>query len=316
MKKVLILNNSIKPCGVQQWGERIINILKNSNKYLFIYKEVNSKEETINAILAELPLIVIYNYNSTTMPFVTNDIIDIFISIKHVALVHEGYSHLDNFVGFDNIVYLIDDIEIEPEFKNKVFSTATRYLLPYHGTYPVNSVSTIGSFGFGFPRKRFDYIVEIVNKEFDIANIRFSISNSFHSDPLGEQAEKVIDTCYEKIIKPGIQLSVNRDFLSDDELLTFLAGNDVNCFFYDSEKSDGIAGSTDLALSVKRPIAITKVPMLSHLYKLAPDICIENSSLKKIMKKGIEPLQPIYDKFSDQNFILSFENICDLCTVN
>lgn len=310
MKKVLLLNNSLKPCGVQQWGERAVKVLKESKKYYFIYAEINSEEDTINVIMRINPEIILYNYNPSTMYFLVPRILYRFEYMKHVAIIHEGYSYKDNFIDFDYFIYLIDSIDIEPDMKYRVFNTSNRYILSYNGRYPVNRIPTIGSFGFGFPSKRFDYIVEVVNREFDIADIRFSMSNSIHGDPHGDVARETIQRCETKITKPGIKLYTEQEFLPDDQLLEFLASNDINCFFYDSTKTDGIAGSIDIALSVKRPIAITKVPVFSHLYNLVPSICIENSTLKKIIDRGIAPLQSLYEnKFSNKVFISEFERI-------
>lgn len=312
MKRVMIVNNNIKPCGIQQWGSRIINSLQYSKKYAFSYYEIGTVSELFQVVVQEHPNVIIYNFNPDTMNFITYEVLQQLSHIKHVAMVHEGYYHKTNYVGFEYMLYLLNYVEIEPEYEKKVFFTPMRYLLPYSGDYPKNDVVTIGSFGFGFSRKRFDYLVEVVNEEFDVAKIRLSVSKY----PLGDKddivASEIISQCYAKNIKPGITLEISRDFLPDNLLLQFLAGNDINCFFYDSEKFDGIAGSTDIALSVKRPVAITNVPMFNHLHSIVPEICIENNSLKTILSMGTEPLEPLYNKFSRANFILEFERILDL----
>jgi len=312
MKKILIINNSIKPCGIQQWAERIPKILKASKKFDFVYRMVIREEDIIKEITDVNPDIVLYNYNPSTLPYLTKETLSQFKNIKHVAIIHEGYSIEENIVGFDYFIYMIARTNVKQEIFNNTFSIPIRYLLKYSGEYPNNPITTIGSFGFGFPSKRFDYIVEKVNEEFDTANIRFSISNSFHGDVNGFVTDETIKLCLSKITKPGITLSVNREFLTDGQVLEFLAGNDINCFFYDASKTDGIAGSTDFALSVKRPIAVTKVPMFEHLYNIVPSICVEDSSIKEILSRGIEPLQPIYNTFSNENFVSSFERILEI----
>jgi len=310
INRILILNNSIKPCGVQQWGARLINVVNKSTTYEYLYREVSSSGETISAIVDINPSIVLYNYNPSTMPFIKKNILGMFPNIKHVAMVHEGYLHTDNFVGFKYFIYLLGKFDgLDPEILNRVFVLPIRYLLKYDGGYPVNKVPTIGSFGFGFPSKRFDYIVDQVNKEFDVADIKFAISNSYHGDRDGSSAEAVIKTCREKITKPGINLYVNREFLTDEEVLEFLAGNDINCFFYDTRKTDAVASSTEFALSVKRPMAITRVSMFYNIYTIVPSICIEDTSIKDILERGTEPLEPLYKAFSDENFLFEFEKI-------
>ena len=310
MIKVLLLNNSLKPCGIQQWGERLSRILNKSTRYNFIYKEVASIGETISVIIENNPTIILYNYNPNTMPIIKKNILDMFPHIKHVALIHEGYLHTDNFVGFEYFIYFLGKFDgLCAEILNRVFIFPIRFLSEYVGNYPTNTIPTIGSFGFGFPNKRFEYIVEQVNKEFDFANIRFSISNSYHSDRDGMLATEVIEKCKNKITKPGIKLYINREFLTDNQVLEFLASNDINCFFYETRNTYLVSSSTDFALSVKRPIAITKVSMFYNLYTIVPNICIEDSSIKDILARGTTPLEPLYKLFSDQNFLFEFEKI-------
>lgn len=311
MIKILLINNSVRPCGIQQWGERVQRVFENSEKYTFAYREVSSEEDIVSALEEVNPNMALYNYNPMTMPYLKGDTTKKFRHIKHVAMIHEGYSCISDTEIFGYYIHLVSDLEIAPENKRRVYNTDVRYLLDYSGKYPKNRVPTIGGFGFGFPSKRFDYIVETVNNEFERANIRFHIARSIYGDPDGNLTEIEMDKCRAKITKPGILLQVSNAFLSDDQVLEFLAGNDINCFFYDSSKTDGIAGSTDLALSVKRPIAVTHVPMFSHLYKMVPSICIDNSSIKEIMNRGIGELLPIYDRFSNKNFNAEFEKIFD-----
>ena len=311
MKRIVVLNNTLKPCGIQQWGERLKHILRNSSQYAFIYREATNKKDVINILNKDKPEIVLYNYHPSTLFFVTKEVLDKFKGIKHVAMVHEGYPYKDDYIGFGYFIYLIKNIDIDPSMSHRVLSTDVRYLLPYTGRYAVNKIPTIGSFGFGFPSKRFDYVAETVNNEFDEATLRLHISKSIHGDPNGDLALAAVAKCKAKITKPGIRLVTTHNFMSDNGTLDFLAGNDINCFFYDDSKKDGIAGSTDLALSVRRPLAVTKVPMFSHLYSIAPSICIEDNTLKSILKGGVEPLLPIYDKFSFDNFNKEFSQLLD-----
>jgi hypothetical protein len=104
-------------------------------------------------------------------------------------------------------------------------------------------------------------------------------------------------------------LNITTNFISDDELLEFLAGNDLNIFFYQKYPTyNGISSSIDYALSVKRPIAICRSNMFSHIWNTTPSICAEDSSLKEIINNGFSPLEHYYNQWSHSNFIKVFED--------
>jgi hypothetical protein len=104
-------------------------------------------------------------------------------------------------------------------------------------------------------------------------------------------------------------LVITTDFISDEDLLDFLAGNDLNIFFYQKYSGyNGISSSIDYALSVKRPIAICRSNMFSHIWNATPSICIEDVSLNEIINVGIRPLEQYYNSWSHDKFIELFEN--------
>jgi hypothetical protein len=109
-------------------------------------------------------------------------------------------------------------------------------------------------------------------------------------------------------------LVITTDFISDDDLLDFLAGNDLNIFFYQKyHEYNGISSSVDYALSVKRPIAICKSNMFSHIWNTKPSICVEEMALTDIINVGITPLEQYYNSWSHDKFIEVFEhNINDV----
>jgi hypothetical protein len=92
-------------------------------------------------------------------------------------------------------------------------------------------------------------------------------------------------------------------------MLDFLAGNTVNIFLYDVHKNRGLSSVIDWALAAHRPIVINKCGMFRHIYNAKPSICIEDSSLKDIIKNGITPLIPFYNEWTPEKFIQRYENI-------
>jgi hypothetical protein len=307
MKTVLFLNNTIKSCGVQQWGIRAGRLLESAKNYSVAYAELSSEYEYFNLIRKYSPSIVVYNYHVDLMPWLKRN--GLMHGVKHIAIVHEGFSHLNDHIGFDHYIYLPENTYIAPNWKDKV-SIISRALLPYNGDYGKNSVTTIGSFGFGFKHKQFPLIVRKVNEQFDNANIRINMPFQFKADPHGYMAKEEAGLCRLEITKPGIRLDITNKFMEEDELLEFLAGNDINAFFYDSSKLDSSSGATDFALSVDRPIAISHSPMFSHIIdKIGTEICIEYHSFQDIINNGTGILEPLKNKWSSNALIKEFEDI-------
>ena len=63
----------------------------------------------------------------------------------------------------------------------------------------------------------------------------------------------------------------------------------------------------DMALAVRRPIAINKHPMFSYLMDCVPSICVEDSSISEILRNGLSPLVPAYERNSHERVLSEVE---------
>jgi hypothetical protein len=170
-------------------------------------------------------------------------------------------------------------------------------------------VPTIGSYGFGLPIKRFDYLVQRVNEEFDEAIINIQMPSAFYGDD-GHNGvlNAVIESCKVKNVKPGIQLNITTDFKGVNDSLVFLSGNDVNIFPYAELPQKGVASSLDMALSVLRPIGVTPTYMFRHIKDIWDKVSIESNTITQLINGGIEHLEPYYEKWKQENYIKEFED--------
>jgi hypothetical protein len=299
---VIFLNHKEKACGVYQYGYRSGNILKKSEKYNFVYIEVSSKEEFVNAINTYNPIGIIYNYTSLTMPWFSEDILVRYSQIIHYGLYHEGPIPGHNLF---NYILFVDSTHNDTE---KSFSIP-RPLFETNFSYSKPEIPVFTSFGFGFEHKGFERIVQLINSQFDKALIRFQISTSFYGDRDGARAMGVINRCKQEIKKPNIHLSITNNFMTDENILELLASSTLNIFLYEMDYFDcGISSVLDYALSVDVPIAIRKSTMFRHMKDAASSICIENKPLQEIINAGIEPLQVFKDRWSHKSFIQKYES--------
>lgn len=296
---ILFINHRVKECGVYQFGLNVYNIIKNSKLLNITYIEANSQLD-VN-LYKDGRNILLFNYYPSTMPWVNHNFLR---QLKRERYKLVSIFHEVPITGFDYYIHP------DPTFENhdNHFKT-TRPLLNYSGEYPKNDKINIGSFGFGFTNKGWDRIISLVNDEFDEATINFQMSFAHFGDKDGKTSRLMADYCRKIPIKSGIDLNISHKFLNQDKVLNFLAGNDINIFLYDEMYGRGISSVIDLALSVKRPIALSKSYMFRHLFS-EPNIFVENTSLKSILDSGTKPLEKFYDEFSNDNLIKDYEEIC------
>lgn len=302
MKTVLFLNHKEKQCGVYQYGKRTADIITKSLDYNIVYAEIDSGAEYSQHVGCFSPSAVIYNYYPSTMPWLTHSVLD------------SGRGRFAQFAIFHEVPLTYFDYYIHTDptrLEDNTNFSVGRPLLDYEVTYSTNPIPVIGSFGFGFGNKGYDDLVRLINTEFDEAVINLHIPFAKYGDEQGISANSLAKMCREVSLKPGVQLNITHDFLTTEKLLEFLASNTLNAFPYHCYDSygRGPASTIDYALSVKRPIAITKSYQFRHLVDVEPSIYIEEVGLRTIIENGIEPLKKFYKLWSASNLIKDYERI-------
>lgn len=295
MDNILFINSQQPNCGVYQFGKRVYNIIRKSTKYGFPYLE--GLQDYENTCKVYQPKAIIINYHPSTMPYITHGFLNN-LKIPKLAIYHEV-----PITGFD---YYINPDPTYFEHDN-IFVTG-RPLFEYNKTFTLPDFPIVGSFGFGFDNKRFDKIVDLVNSEFDDALIRLHIPYAYFGDVGGDNAKRIAEYCKTKSRKPTIRVEVTHHFLNNDQLLDFLAQNTINVFMFDNMYGRGISSSTDYALSVRRPLAITNNWMHRHIRNANPTITLDNAPLKWIIEKG-DTLEKYRQLWSDENLIRDYERI-------
>lgn len=309
-QKILIISHKEQQCGIYQFGRNIANTLAKSVKYSFGYAECTSAEEFYAIVNDVMPAAIIYNhYYAATMPWLTKKVIHK-VKVPHIGIIHEVTQQIVDRLDDDFF-----DFHIAPDptllLKNPLVFKTGRLVPNYENNYTAPDVPTIGSFGFGTAGKGFEKLISTIQDEFDDATIKLHIPFATFGDASGTMAQAITKKCQELIVKPGIRLQLSHEFLSQEQLLDFLARNSLNAFFYDENKGRGISSVIDHALATQVPIAITKSNMFRHIFSASPSICIEDSSLKQIMQNGFEPLAHYRREWSEANLIWDYERIVD-----
>jgi len=129
---------------------------------------------------------------------------------------------------------------------------------------------TIGSFGLATPGKGFELLMSAVNLEFDSALVRINISPSTYADPIMQQTHRrpfgeYLGELCKQIAKPGIDVEITHEFMSDADLLDWCEGNDINAFMY-TRRQSGLSATTDQAIMSGRPLLISANDTFRHIH--------------------------------------------------
>ncbi len=300
---VVYLSHREQRCGVYQFGRRIGSVLEGSREFDIRYRECASPTELQQVIETDRPSLIVYNYHPTTLSWVTAELTRQ-IRLPQVGTIHEVTQEVA-----DQADRSLFDYHVAPDptlvLKNPwVFKTG-RLAAKYDHRFPLPTVPTIGSFGFGTDGKGIQSLVAVVQEQFDVAVIRLHLPYAKFGDDRGTRALAIVDACRALIDKPGISLQPTHEFLDEPQLLQFLAQNTCNAFFYNHAKGRGISSAIDYALGVGRPIAIRRTEMLRHLWEASPSICIEDRSLPEIIASGTRPIE----QFCAENLLWDYERI-------
>lgn len=314
-----------------EFGKNITDVLQHSTQYQFIRVECSSLAQLHTAITDNAPVAIIYNYYPSVLPWVATRIgprlwknNTATIAIPQIGIIHEIVQHVadtathyrNTFLpnGFFHLINSLFDFYIAPDptlllLNSCVYKTG-RLIPSYQNNFPIPSKPTIGSFGFATPNKGFENIVQLVQREYDQAVIRFNIpSADFGCDKDGVNAISIAEKCKALIVKPGIQLVITHDYLDHNALLDFLAQNTINVFLYENTSNKGLSSTVDNAMAVRRPVAVSDSVVFRHLFDVKPSICVTNNTLKTIIQNGFSPLQKHYHEWNTENLLWDYERI-------
>jgi hypothetical protein len=300
---VLIINHDKVACGTFQFCKRIYSIVSKSKDISYFYKECVNREDYLSALVEIKPDYIVYNWHKDRINWLGEIDIAENTSAKHYFLFHDGsvVNRYDKYLFFGEFPNYPTPINKERSI------LLPRPLIDYHGTYPVNDVPTIGSFGFATDHKRFPELVTLVNKTFDKAHIRLHITSPYFGVTKGYNLPDIMEKCVRNNVNPNVKLSISNNFIGDEQLLEFLAGNDINVFNYAYMENPGISSAIDYALSVKRPFAITKNNLFRHV--ASNSILLENNSIQDIINKGLAPIERFYHFWHTDTFREQFDGL-------
>lgn len=330
MDTVLFVTHPKAFCGVYEYGIKAFEAIRHSKAFRFLHVECDSLPGLNNEIARHKPAFVVYNYHPSVMPWLCtrvskgvyrNHVHD--LPVIQIGIIHEVTQEVANRAtryrnryilgGSEKKLNSLFDYYIAPDptllLENPFVFKTGRLIPAYTNHLPEPTPFVVGSFGFATPNKGFHLLIDRVQDEMDEAIIRLNIPYASFGDADGKNARAIAAQCKERIHKKGIQLQVTHDFLQDDALLDFLAGNSLNVFLYEGGTGRGLSSVLDYALAVQRPIAVSDNPMFRHVLNTKPSICVKDASLKTIHANGVGALQSLIRDWSAEILCWEYNRI-------
>lgn len=297
MITALFINTHDPHCGVHQLGLNLYEIVRGSEVIHWNYCD---REQYFKKMQASFkPDVLVWNYQigiaswMAHAPFAGEE--------KNILIYHD--------VAIDDSRW---DAIIFPDptmtAHGKWFSCGRPLPIFKPLPQPENRTMTIGC--HGLVGAQADRVVDRVLKEFESAHVRLLLPNATYGDSNGTIARGMAERCREMVKGTDVSLSINHDFLSQTGLLEWLSMNNLNCFFRDVNVNwRGVSSAPDSAIAARRPLAVNRCGGFRHLHGLTPGIVIEDSSLSEIIRNGLSPLVPLYDRWSPETVRKQVEDV-------
>ena len=305
---VLFINHSKFRCGVHMFGKEIAEQLSGSQVFDFTAIACNSLIEFSEVMTNRAPAAVVFNYHPTTMPWAPLAAA-LCRDIPTVGIAHDVTSSMADAwpdVSFDAIITHDPDLHTS----NPLFVSAPRPIPQYlpKAKPSQDGVVRIGSFGFAAPDKGFDDIVRLSQEAFDRCIIRLHIPPSDFGDPEGINARALVDYCRTLVQKPGVEIEASHGFMERNEVIDFLASNDINALFYDSNRgAGGISSAADWLFASGRPMALRRGKMFRNFDRASPPIYIDDLPLRQIYENGTTPLDRFRATWAPSGVVAAYE---------
>ena len=155
---ILFLNHKKKQCGVYQYGVRLFDILKTTEKSYYYYEEIDSFEEYQKILDNHNNIdIIIYNFHEVTMPWLNKNTIN--KKTMNIGIMHE--SNVDYFNARINLDPTFKDLDNHFSIGRPIFHNAEEIIKNHTCStesihnfihYKKVDVPTFGSFGFALAR--------------------------------------------------------------------------------------------------------------------------------------------------------------------
>lgn len=308
MSVVLYVNFQNLLCGICQYGRETYEIIRQSRRHEFVQCEVSSPHAFLAMCQSHRPTSVIINshpfhrwLDAGLMHRAAQEQWDIIgKTIRFAGTIHDGLP------PEHTLSAIVDTDPTALSWPGRF--VVSRPIPAYTGSSrPPGDKITVGSFGFGYGDKGFTRLAQKVREEFGAGTrLRLHITRADYATDIDGLIAEI------RTAADGLDLEMTHHYLQTPELLDFLAGNDINAFFYGRMFGRGISSVIDMALAVDRPLAITDSWMFRHIIDAKPRIHIEGGrTLKQILDTGPDPVRQLRNLWSHKQLASDYDRVAD-----
>jgi hypothetical protein len=300
-----IFYNSRKSlCSIWESGKMCYDALIKSDKYILDYSEEDSLDFSYDFVVVNQHYYVnnwmnedmVRHFNKPVFCIVT----EVSFSLDPLEIIPKYYTH---YIVLDPTIQETDKLySFGRPLEDFDSSNVDNKLINY-------DVPTIFSFGFATHGKEWHKIIELVQNEYDYADIHFNIPRGTYVYYHEDKIDGIIDLCKNAVKKEGIHLTITHDNISKEEIIKICSTKTINCFFYNRQhiSPTGLAAVTDQAIASGRPLFITSDRTFRHLHKYID--CYPGITIKEAIEKTQEGVLKMKDDWSSSNFLKKFEKI-------
>ncbi len=292
--KGLFINSKQANCSIYESGIMCYNALQKSKLYTIDYSE-ESILDSYDFYVFNYHYIVLNNINKALLLQLPG------LKMAIVTEVAENNPLIYTPDIFD--LYLVIDPSIKETDKIYAFP---RPLEEFNNTSIIKNDIIIGSFGFLTDGKRFDWVIDAVENEFDFATIRFNFPRGTYVQPATYNKNYEIICNRANSVKNGIKVEITTDYMDKNELIEWCSQNTLNCFFYDRQ-IPGLSAVTDQAISSGSPLSVNNNSTFRHILKYIKPY--PDWSLKYSIENSKNIVNQIKIDWSSDAFYKKFESI-------
>src|SRR6476469_9760989 len=143
---ILFVTHKQRVCGVHEFGINVADALRKSANYALVYAECANAEELLAFVAKEQPQAIIYNYYSSTLPWLEQEVLRK-INVPSLGIMHEVTQ-----AAADSADTSLFDYHIAPDptlvIRNPIVFKTGRLMPKYTNEFKPPEITTIGSFGF------------------------------------------------------------------------------------------------------------------------------------------------------------------------
>jgi len=301
---VVFFNHQQQRCGVYQMGRRIGHTLRDAGVVHYV-EETNIANATAT-VNATKPSAIIYNWHPSTIPWAP-ELVRRLPAVKHIALMHE-ISPENPWANSDSFPYRM---VCDPSFvvDDKTIFKSVRHVPRFNPGSREGQPLTIGSFGFAVGGKMFPTIVHASGMEFPNVLVRLHLPAAHYGDDRGDLARQMAhgSRAVQMAGEVQVRTEIHHGFFEELQLIEWLAGNDLNVFFYGYNPGRGVASALDYAIAAQRPIAINESQMFRHVrerFDVYP-----KKSLRESLETSGEVVNDLYTSWSLDRLVQDYRHM-------